>query len=117
MAPKQTRPRVHPEFRHRSPIPVPAVEDVAQRLTDLRSPSWLAPRQRERRDPRQPPRRIRMRQRLLTLPVRVAIMVRLVWRRRPALATDPLYADMMSASKSVVTRMIWWVRKPGMPIR
>ena len=57
-----------------------------QRLLDVLSPSLLAPRQLERRDPRQPHRLIRMRQRLLTLPVIVAIMVSLVWRRVPSIA-------------------------------
>jgi hypothetical protein len=65
---------------------MPAVADVEQRLFDLLSPSLLAPRQLERRDPRQPQRLIRMRQRLLTLPVLVAIIVSLVWRRLPAVA-------------------------------
>jgi Transposase DDE domain len=86
MTHKQPRHRPHPDFRHRSQSPVPAVADVEQRLTDLLSPSLLAPRQLERRDPRQPQRLIRMRQRLLTLPVMVAIIVSLVWRRLPALA-------------------------------
>jgi hypothetical protein len=86
MTHKQTRRRPHPDVRHRSQIPMPAVEDVAQRLTDVLSPSLLAPRQLERRDPRQPQRLIRMRQRLLTRPVMVAIIVSLVWRRLPALA-------------------------------
>jgi hypothetical protein len=63
---------------------MPAVEEVEQRLVALLSPSLLAPRQMERRDPRQPQRVIRMRQRLLTLPVMVAIVVSLVWRRMPA---------------------------------
>jgi Transposase DDE domain len=86
MAYKQTRHRSHAEFRHRSQIPLPAVEDVEQRLMDVLRPSLLAPRQLERRDPRQPQRRIRMRQRLLTWPVIVAIMVSLVWRRVPSIA-------------------------------
>jgi hypothetical protein len=86
MAHKQTRPRSHQDFRHRSQIPLPAVEDVEQRLMDVLSPSLLAPRQLERRDPRQPQRLIRMRQRLLTLPVIVAIIVSLVWRRVPSIA-------------------------------
>jgi hypothetical protein len=86
MAHKHTKPRPHAEFRHRSQIPLPAVEDVERQLTDLLSPSLLAPRQLERRDPRQPQRVIRMRQRLLTLPVMVAIVVSLVWRRLPAVA-------------------------------
>jgi len=63
---------------------MPAVEEVEQRLAELLSPALLAPRQMERYDPRQPQRVIRMRQRLLTLPVIVAIVVSLVWRRMPA---------------------------------
>src|SRR5918995_6974900 len=86
MADRPPKHRPHTDFRHRSQIPVPAVEDVEQRLTDLLSPSLLAPRQLERRDPRQPQRLIRMRQRLLTLPVMVAIGVSLVWRRVPSVA-------------------------------
>jgi Transposase DDE domain len=86
MAHKQTRHRSHADFRHRSQTPLPAVEDVEQRLMDVLSPSLLAPRQLERRDPRPPHRLIRMRQRLLTLPVIVAILVSLVWRRVPSIA-------------------------------
>jgi hypothetical protein len=86
MAHKHTRARPHAEFRHRSQIPMPAVEEVEQRLLDVLSPALLAPHQLERRDPRQPHRLIRMRRRLLTLPVIVAIMVRLVWRRVPSIA-------------------------------
>jgi hypothetical protein len=62
------------------------VEDVEQRLMAVLSPSLLSPRQLERRDPQQPQRCIRMRQRLLTLPVIVAIIVSLVWRRMPSIA-------------------------------
>jgi hypothetical protein len=65
---------------------MPAVEEVEQRLLDVLTPSLLAPRQLERHDPRQPQRLIRMRQRLLTLPVIVAIIVSLVWRRVPSIA-------------------------------
>jgi hypothetical protein len=86
MAHKQTKRRSHTDFRHRSQIPMPAVEEVEQQLTALLTPSLLAPRQLERRDPGQPQRLIRMRQRLLTLPVMVAIVVSLVWRRVPAVA-------------------------------
>ena len=43
MVQKHTKPRPHAEFRHRSQIPMPAVEEVEQRLTDLLSPSLLAP--------------------------------------------------------------------------
>jgi hypothetical protein len=65
------------------------VDEVEQRLRDGLSPSLLAPRQLERRDPRQPQRLIRMRQRLLTLPVMVARIVSLVWRRLPSVAEGP----------------------------
>ena len=54
--------RPHIEFRHRSQIRMPAVEEVEQRLMDVLSLSLLAPRQLERRDPRPPHRLIRMRQ-------------------------------------------------------
>jgi hypothetical protein len=60
MAHKHTRARPHAEFRHRSQIPMPAVDEVEQRLMDVLSPSLLAPRQLERRDPRQPQRLIRV---------------------------------------------------------
>jgi hypothetical protein len=86
MADKPSKRRPHLDFRHRAPIPMPAVEEVEQLVTAWLSPSLLAPRQLERRDPRQPQRLIRMRQRLLTLPVMVALMVSLVWRRMPAVA-------------------------------
>jgi hypothetical protein len=65
---------------------MPAVAEVEQRRLDVLTPSLLAPRQLERQDPRQPQRLIRMRQRLLTLPVIVAIIVSLVWRRVPSIA-------------------------------
>src|SRR2546427_6609799 len=84
MARKQSRHRSHADFRHRSQIPMPAVEEGEQRLMDVLSPSLLAPRQLERRDPQPPHRLIRLRQRLLTLPVIVAILVSLVWRRGPS---------------------------------
>lgn len=86
MAHTQTRHRSQVDVRHRSQSPVPAVDEVEQRLMDVLSPSWLAPRQLERRAPRQPQRLIRMRQRLLTRPVMVASVVSRVWRRVPSVA-------------------------------
>jgi hypothetical protein len=65
---------------------MPAVAEVEQQLAALLTPSLVAPRQMERRDPRQPHRLICMRQRLLTRPVMVAIVVSLGWRRLPAVA-------------------------------
>lgn len=86
MARQQTRHHPNPDFRHRVPVPVPAVEEVEQQLWALLSPSLLAPRLLERCDPHNPQRVIRLRARLLTLPVMVAIIVSLVWRRLAAMA-------------------------------
>jgi hypothetical protein len=89
MAHKQTRHRPHADCRHRSQRPLPAVEDGEHRLLDVLRPSLLAPRQLARRAPRQPQRLIRMRQRLRTLPVIVAIIGSVVWRRVPSIAEGP----------------------------
>jgi hypothetical protein len=86
MAQRKLRHYPNPDFRHRMPVPVPAVEEVEQQLWALLSPSLLAPRLLERRDPHHPQRVIRLRARLLTLPVMVAIIVSVVWRRLGAIA-------------------------------
>jgi len=83
---KKGRRPANPDFRHRVPVPVPRVEEIEQQLEALLSPALLAPRRLERPDPRQPQRTIRLRARLLTLPVMVAIIVSLVWRRLGAVA-------------------------------
>jgi hypothetical protein len=75
----------NPDFRHRSQIPGPEIEEVETRLYELLDPSLMAPRQMERRDPNDPDRPIRMRSRVLTLPVMMAIIVSLVFRRIPSL--------------------------------
>jgi hypothetical protein len=62
------------------------MEEVEQQLWALLRPSLLAPRLLERRDPHASQRLIRLRARMLTLPVMVAIIVSLVWRRLGALA-------------------------------
>jgi hypothetical protein len=82
------RPRRHsnPDFRHRVPGPLPAVAEIEAELTALLTPGLFAPRQLERRDPRNPERLIRLRARILTLPVMVALVVSLVWRRLGAIA-------------------------------
>lgn len=76
----------NPDFRHRVPVPLPPVEEIEQELWALLSPSLMAPRLMERRDSQQTDRVIRMRARVLTLPVMVALIVSLVWRRLGAVA-------------------------------
>jgi len=86
MGNKRTGHSPNPDLRHRVPGPMPRVAEVEEALWALLSPSLLAPRVLERHDPRDPQRVIRMRARLLTLPVMVALVVSLVWRRLGAIA-------------------------------
>ncbi len=76
----------NPDLRHRSQMPAPEIAEIEQRLHQLLSPALLAPRQMERHNPKDPNRPIRMRARLLTLPVMMAIILSLVSRRLPSLA-------------------------------
>jgi hypothetical protein len=86
MAKRSNRGRGNPDFRHRVPGPLPAVAEIEAELTALLTPALFAPRHLERRDPRNPERLIRLRARILTLPVMVALVVSLVWRRLGAIA-------------------------------
>jgi hypothetical protein len=86
MAKRNKRRHGNPDFRHRVPGPLPAVAEIEAELTALLTPALFAPRQLERRDPRNPARQIRLRARILTLPVVVALVVSLVWRRLGAIA-------------------------------
>jgi Transposase DDE domain len=86
MAKHSKRRRGNPDFRHRVPGPVPVVAEIEAELTALLTPALFAPRHLERRDPRNPERLIRLRARILTLPVMVALVVSLVWRRLGSIA-------------------------------
>ena len=86
MAKPTKRRHGNPDFRHRVPGPLPAVAEIEAELTALLTPALFAPRQLERRDPRNPARQIRLRARILTLPVMVALVVSVVWRRLGAIA-------------------------------
>ena len=83
---RQRRPSGNPDFRHRSQTPDPEIPEVERRLRQLLSPSLLAPRLMERHNPKDPDKPIHMRARLLTLPVMMAIILSLVFRRLPSLA-------------------------------
>jgi hypothetical protein len=86
MAQRSKRRSGNPDFRHRVPGPLPAVAEIEAELFAWLTPALLAPRQLERRDPCNPQRRIRLRARILTLPVMVALVVSLVWRRLGSIA-------------------------------
>jgi len=86
MAKSSKRRRGNPDFRHRVPGPLPAVAEIEAELTALLTPALFAPRLLERCDPRNPARVIRLRARILTLPVMVALVVSLVWRRLGSIA-------------------------------
>jgi hypothetical protein len=86
MAKRSKRRRGNPDFRHRVPGPLPAVAEIEAELYALLTPAMLAPRRLERRNPQNPARLIRLRARILTLPVMVALVVSLVWRRLGAIA-------------------------------
>jgi hypothetical protein len=86
MAKRSKRRRGNPDFRHHVPGPLPTIAEIEAELTALLTPALFAPRQLERRDPHNPDRLIRLRARILTLPVMVALIVSLVWRRLGAIA-------------------------------
>ena len=71
----------NPDFRRRTQMPLPPVEEIETRLRELLSPAALAPlRVAGGREAS------KLRERLLTLPVMAAILVSLVWRNMPSLA-------------------------------
>ncbi|HEY6073470.1 MAG TPA: IS4 family transposase [Anaerolineales bacterium] len=86
MANKRVGHHPNPDLRHRVPGPLPPVAAIEAELRALVTPALLAPRVLERRDPHNPERVIRMRARILTLPVMVALVVSLVWRRLGSIA-------------------------------
>ncbi len=62
------------EFRRRIQFPVPSILEIEARLHEVLSPALLDPRQRS--EPA-----LQLRNRILTLPVMVAIVLSLVWRQ------------------------------------
>lgn len=111
---KKWKRRTNPDFRHRSQVPAPEVEEIESRLYELISPSLLAPRQMERRNPDDPDKPIRMRARLLTLPVMMAVIIGLVFRRLPSLAEVQrvlesdglLWVDPLKVSHQAINRRL-----------
>lgn len=69
----------NPDFRARSHLPLPPVEEIEQRLRGVLTPGLLAPR-------RAHPAAAKLRDRILTLPVMAVLVVSLVWRQMPSLS-------------------------------
>src|SRR5438876_201088 len=69
----------NPDFRHRANFPAPDVKEIEQSLLKALTPAVFAPL-------RMPEGGKNIRERILTLPVMVAVVVTLVWRSLPSLA-------------------------------
>src|ERR1041385_5265024 len=67
------------DFRHRANFPAPSVEEIEESLMKRLTPGVFAPM-------RMPDQKKKLRERILTLPVMVAIVVSLVWRNLPSLS-------------------------------
>ena len=76
----------NPDFRHRVPVPIPAVAEKWNNSLGPAQSLVVGSAAAGTRDPHNPQRLIRLRARMLTLPVMVAIIVSLVWRRLGAVA-------------------------------
>jgi hypothetical protein len=99
----------NPDFRARTQVPAPAVEDIAQRLRAQLTPAAFAPlRTQGSADP------VKRRDRVLTLPVMVAIVVSLVWRQIPSLTEllrvlaqeGLLWTEAVSVSKQALSQRL-----------
>lgn len=64
--------KINPDFRRRTNVPMPENEQIEQRLLEVLTPAMFSPRRI---------REWRGRNRLLTLPVMVAVVLTLVWRQ------------------------------------
>jgi Transposase DDE domain len=68
----------NPDFRHRAHLPAPPAADIENRLRSVLTPALFAPGRM--------PGTWKLRNRLLTLPAVMALVVSLVWRQIPSLA-------------------------------
>ena len=69
--------RIHrnPDFRHRFEMPVPSIDEVEKKIKELLSTDIFLCL-----------RKIKLRDRILTFPVIVAIVMSLVWRKIPSIS-------------------------------
>lgn len=105
----QKRPRYwgNPDFRHKTQMPAPAVEDIEQQLFALLTPAVFKP-------VGQLPVNGQLRNRLLTLPVMMAIVVSLVYRQIPSLSEvlrvlekeGLLWVESLSVTKQALSKRL-----------
>lgn len=69
----------NPDFRHRSNVPVPPVEEIEKQLRRALTPNVFAAARLQFSE-------LGLRHRVLTLPVMVTLVLSLVWRRLPSLS-------------------------------
>ena len=97
----------NPDFRARTQVPAPPVAAIAQRLRAMLTPSAFAPLRNTQGT-------VKRRDRLLTLPVMVAIVVSLVWRQIPSLKEllrvlaleGLLWTDALTVSKQALSKRL-----------
>jgi len=108
--PKKTKAKrkpANPDFRARTQVPAPPVAAIAQRLRAMLTPSAFAPLRNTHGT-------VKRRDRLLTLPVMVAIVVSLVWRQIPSLQEllrvlaleGLLWTDALTVSKQALSKRL-----------
>lgn len=97
----------NPDFRHRTDFPLPPIEEIEKRLIAVLTPGAFAPR-------RMADQKNKLRERILTLPVMVAIVVSLVWRKIPSLSEvlrilqieGLLWVEAMKVSKQALSKRL-----------
>jgi len=77
--PRRKRATLNPDHTRRTHVPAPADHEIEQRLTELVKPAVLAEMAYYRT--------LGLRNRILNLPVMVAVVLTLIWRRVPGVCT------------------------------
>ena len=79
--------KANPDFRERTNFPMPPVEEIERRLRSVLTPGTFAARlQNLKQKTDQDGKQIKLRDRILTLPIMTVLVVSLVWRQIPTLA-------------------------------
>lgn len=79
--------KANPDFRERTNFPLPPVEEIERRLRSVLTPGTFAARlQNLKKKTDEHGKQIKLRDRILTLPIMTVLVVSLVWRQIPSLA-------------------------------